>query len=98
MSVSALCDGRGRGYALLHYFLVIYRISNIDVRLEGDVGYSGIEVQDVWRRRLGVQVRIDALDEGRLARACHSNGDDGYWLFGRRRRRRGLGVHDRRIQ
>lgn len=48
---------------LLHDFLVVNCISNVDIRLEGNMSHCRIEVQNVWRsiRILSVQIGVDAL-------------------------------------
>jgi len=63
---------------LLHDLLVINCISDVDVRLKGNMGNCRIEVQDVrWSRVvLRVQIRIDPLHKGRLSSTRHANGDD----------------------
>lgn len=61
---------------LLHDFLVVNRVSNVNIALEGHVEYSWIEVYDVGRISLAVKVGVDALHEGRLARSSHADADD----------------------
>ncbi len=49
---------RNGSYSLLHDFLVIYRISNIDVRRVWHMSDGRIEVEDVWRSVLGMEVGV----------------------------------------
>lgn len=67
---------------LLHDLLVINCISDVNVRLKGDMRNCRIEVQDVrWSRVvLRVQIRIDPLHKGRLSSTRHANSDDQTWF------------------
>ena len=60
-----------RMYLLLHDLLVIYCISDVDVCVEGHVGHCWVEVDNVGRRLLRVQVRVQSLHQRSLARTSH---------------------------
>lgn len=51
---------------LFHDLFVIDSIPNVNVRFEGQMGDSGVKVEDVGRlrRTLRVEVGVDALHEG----------------------------------
>ena len=46
---------------LFHYFLIVDRVPDIDVCVEWEMHDGWIEVEDVRRSRLRMEVRIDAL-------------------------------------
>jgi len=52
---------------LLHDFLVVYGISDVDVATEWDVLDGRVEVNDVWWLLLGMEMSIEPLHEGGLA-------------------------------
>jgi len=63
---------------LLHDLFVIHRIPNVNVGFKRDMRYCRIEIEDVRRTRGvdSVQMGIEALYKGRLARAGHPDRDD----------------------
>jgi len=72
---------------LLHDFLVLDRVADVDVGAERDAGRGRVQVDDVGRLLLHVQVRVEPLHEGRLAAAGHADHDAHHrLLLGRRRR------------
>jgi hypothetical protein len=77
-------------HSLLHDLVVVDRVANVDVGSEGKMSNGGVEIEDVGRLLLRVEVRVDALHERRLAAACHTDYDDGYggvipWKSGSRK-------------
>ena len=49
---------------------VLDRLADVNVAVEGQVQRRGVEVDDIGRTVLGVEVRVNAPHEGRLAGAC----------------------------
>lgn len=70
---------------LLHDFLVVHGVPNIDVGVKWNVRNSRIKIEDVrWRGGfLGVQIRVYTLHKCCLPRSCHAYGNDSHWLLAR---------------
>jgi hypothetical protein len=68
-------------HELFHHLLIIDSIPNVDVGLIRYMGHSRIQVEDVRRFSVSVQIRVDLLDKCRFASTSHSNRDDGHSLF-----------------
>ena len=54
---------------LSHNLLVIERFPDINVTFKWDSSDRRIQVDDIWRIPLGVEMGVDALHESRLARS-----------------------------
>ena len=59
----------GAEIVLLHYFFVVYRVSNVNIAFKGNVADCWVEVDDVWWFSLGMKMGIYALHECRFAGA-----------------------------
>ena len=82
---------------LFHDLVVVDRVSNVDVGSEGKMSNRRVEIEDVRRLLLLVEVRVDPLHERRLPTAGHPDDDDGYggvvpWRSGSRKGRVGLAL------
>jgi hypothetical protein len=67
---------RAKRHTLSHDLLVVDRVPDVDVRVVRRAGHRRVEVEDVRRRALSVEVRVEPLDEGGLAGAGHADGDN----------------------
>lgn len=54
-------------HILLHDFLVIDRVPDINVRFVWHVRHGGIQIENVWRGILAVEVRIETLHQSCFA-------------------------------
>ena len=54
---------------MFHDFFVIYGIADVDVAVEGNGAYGGVEVDHVGGLALGMEVRVYSLHEGGLSGA-----------------------------
>ena len=57
---------------LFHHFLVLDRVTNVNVGSEGNVQDSWVQVDDIWRLLLSVEVGIQSLG-GAVVRAVSSS-------------------------
>ena len=78
------CAARRSCYcALLHDLMVVYRVPDVDVCLEGYVRHGWVEVEDIRGRRgcFCMQMSIYTLHEGGLSGASHSDSDNTNWFL-----------------
>lgn len=54
-------------HLLLHDLFVIHRVPNINVGFIWHMCHGRVQVEDVWRRVLAVEVRVETLHQGRFS-------------------------------
>ena len=59
--------GREEACSLLHDLLIIHSVSDVYVGVEGRIGNSRVEVEDVRRSVLRVKMGVEPLHESRLS-------------------------------
>ena len=58
----------GAQIILLHHFFIVNRVADVNIAIKRDIADGGVEVDNIWRRALGVEMGIDALHESCFAR------------------------------